>query len=61
MFVVDFLDDSLGVQAPAILVRMDLNYDESHTGSLRVHSLVVFVTEFSTIVSDSCPGHSWTE
>ena len=71
MFVADFFDDSLGVQALAILVqnglklvpskaltivsgfkpwhflyRMDLNYNESPKGNLRVHSLAVFATDF---------------
>jgi hypothetical protein len=35
---------------------MDLNYDESRTGSLRILcSLAVFVTDFSTIVSGFTP------
>jgi hypothetical protein len=34
---------------------MDLNYDKSRTGSLRVLSLGVFVTDFSTIVSGFKP------
>ena len=34
---------------------MDLNYDESRTGSLRVLSLAVFVTDFLTIVSGFKP------
>jgi hypothetical protein len=34
---------------------MYLNYDESRTGSLRVLSLAVIVTDFSTIVSGFKP------
>ena len=34
---------------------MDLNYDESRTGSLRVFSLAMFVIDFSTIVSGFKP------
>jgi hypothetical protein len=34
---------------------MDLNYDKSRTGSLRVLSLAVFVTDFLTIVSGFKP------
>ncbi len=37
------------------MYRLDLNYDESYAGSLRVLSLAVFVTDFLTIVSGFKP------
>ncbi len=45
----------LGFKPRPFLDRMDLNYDESHMGSLRILSLAVFVTDFSTIVSGFKP------
>ena len=39
-----------GFKPRPFLYKMDLNYDESRMGSLRILSQTVFVTDFSTIV-----------
>ncbi len=45
----------LGFKPRPFLYRMDLNYDESHKGSLRALSLAVFVADFLMIVSGFKP------
>jgi hypothetical protein len=39
-----------GFKPRPFLYRMDLNYNESRKGSLRVHSLAVFVTDLLTMI-----------
>ena len=52
-----FLTIISGFKPQPFLYRMDLNYNESQKGSLRVHFLAVFDTDISTMVSGVIAPH----